>query len=185
MILLVGPLVGCLIGVLVGGSFSGLADVQLRHEGLLLILIGVYLLLPMASDLVALPSSVTRALWFASLGLACVAAATNIGTPGFSMVWAGILLNFVVIAANGGMPVSISTTIAASGLTADAVESLVHLDPYRLAMTETTWLGFLGDIVPLPLPSPFGAVLSVGDLLLSFGAGLFVASSMVRNARDR
>jgi len=89
-------------------------------------------------------------------------------------------MNFLVIAVNGGMPVSVSTTMTASGLTSDSVETLLRLDPYRLAMSASTWLRFLGDIVPLPLPSPFGAVLSVGDLLLSIGAGRFVAVAMVR-----
>ncbi len=147
-------------------------------------MLSVYLLLPPVSEFVGLPGAMMKAVWFAALGFACVAAAANVDSPGFGVVWAGILLNFVVIALNGGMPVSVATTIAASGLSSGAVESLIRLDPYRLVMSDATWLRFLGDIVPLPLPSPFGAVLSAGDLLLSLGAGRFVAMSMIAGGRQ-
>ncbi len=178
MILLAGLLVGVIVGWFRGGSIQGLSSVRLPNEHLLVGLLLVHVSLPLISGALALPQLVVRGIWFGCLGLLAGVASRNVKDPEFVLVWGGILLNYSVVALNGGMPVSVPATTTASGLTPDAVAQLLDLDPIRHAATGATILPFLGDVIPLPLPSPMGGVLSIGDVLLSAGAGWFVSSAM-------
>ncbi|GAB4282720.1 MAG: hypothetical protein Kow0067_03070 [Coriobacteriia bacterium] len=184
MILLVGLLVGVIVGWIRGGSVEGLGRARLANERLLFALLLLYLSLPLLADLLVLPQLVVRGVWFGCLGALAVVAARNIASPGLVLVWVGILLNYAVVSLNGGMPVGVTATTAASGLAGDAVLELLDLDPIRHAATGATVVPFLGDVIPLPLPSPVGAVLSVGDVLLSAGVGWFVSATMVKDASD-
>jgi Family of unknown function (DUF5317) len=75
----------------------------------------------------------------------------------------GILMNFSVIIANGGMPV----LLEAARLAGES-GGLV-LDAKHVLLTDTTRIPFLADIIPLP-----GAVLSLGDVFLAIGVGVFL-----------
>ncbi len=97
----------------------------------------------------------------------------NRNLPGMQIMGVGILLNFVVIAANGGvMPVSpegltpeLKTLLLAGG---DALHSII---------TPETRLVFLSDIIPtIMLP---GGNMSIGDILLGAGLFYFIQSAMV------
>jgi len=79
----------------------------------------------------------------------------------------GILMNFTVIALNGGMPVLTEAAFIA-GNTGDLV-----LDAKHVLLTETTRLPFLADVIPLP-----NAVLSLGDVLLAIGVAAFLEDQM-------
>ncbi len=75
----------------------------------------------------------------------------------------GILMNFTVIIANGGMPV----LLEAARLAGESGELI--LDAKHVLLTETTRFPFLADIIPLPR-----AVLSLGDVFLAIGVGAFL-----------
>ncbi|HSJ71195.1 MAG TPA: DUF5317 domain-containing protein [Acidimicrobiia bacterium] len=79
----------------------------------------------------------------------------------------GILMNFTVILANGGMPV-----LAEAAMIAGETGELV-LDAKHVLLTSATRLPFLADIIPLP-----GAVLSLGDVFLAIGVGVFLEDQM-------
>jgi hypothetical protein len=79
----------------------------------------------------------------------------------------GILMNFTVILLNGGMPV-----LAEAATIAGEAGELV-LDSKHVLLTAETRLPFLADIVPLP-----GAVLSLGDVFLAIGVGVFLEDQM-------
>ena len=79
----------------------------------------------------------------------------------------GILMNFTVILLNGGMPVLEEAAIIA-GETGE-----LQLDAKHVLLTEDTRLPFLADIIPLP-----GAVLSLGDVFLAIGVGVFLEDQM-------
>lgn len=89
---------------------------------------------------------------------------TGIWIAGF-----GILMNFTVILANGGMPV-----LEAAAELAGHNGQLV-LDAKHVLLTDDTRLAFLADIIPLP-----GAVLSLGDVFLAIGVGAFLEDQMRR-----
>jgi lysylphosphatidylglycerol synthetase-like protein (DUF2156 family) len=80
--------------------------------------------------------------------------------PGVFLVAGGLLLNAVVMAANGAMPVD---PVAIQALGLGDVE--VPLGKHTL-MDEHTLLPWLADIIPLP---PLRTIISVGDVVLAAG----------------
>ncbi len=81
----------------------------------------------------------------------------------------GILMNFTVIVLNGGMPVLEEAVQIAGG------SSQLVLDAKHVMLDDSTKLAFLADIIPLP-----GAVLSLGDVFLAIGIGVFLEDQMRR-----
>jgi hypothetical protein len=86
----------------------------------------------------------------------------------------GWTMNSVVIAANGGMPVSPS---AAEQVGLPAVSAAGDTLSKHTLLTHDTVLWPLGDVVPLSLPGG-GIVASPGDFVLAFGFLLLVATAM-------
>jgi hypothetical protein len=80
----------------------------------------------------------------------------------------GVLMNFTVIAVNGGMPVLPEAAAIAGGEAGDLVLSAKHV-----LLTDATHLPFLADIIPLP-----GAVVSLGDVFLAIGVAVFLEDQM-------
>lgn len=85
--------------------------------------------------------------------------------PGTILAGVGLLLNVVVIAANGSMPVSIDAARVA-GIT-ESLDSGVQHEP----MTEDSLLPWLADIIPIPDTK---LVISIGDVVLGAGIGVLV-----------
>ncbi len=81
----------------------------------------------------------------------------------------GIAMNFAVIALNGGMPVMLEAIRVAGG------EGIPDLGARHVLMDESTRLAFLGDVIPLPR-----SVISIGDVFLAIGLGVFVEDRMRR-----
>lgn len=80
--------------------------------------------------------------------------------PGVLLVAAGLLLNAVVMAANGAMPVD-PGAMRALGLGELEVPPGKHT-----LLTPDTHLPWLADILPLP---PLRSIISVGDVVLAIG----------------
>jgi hypothetical protein len=87
------------------------------------------------------------------------------------LVAEGWLLNVLVMAANGGMPVS-GSALAQVGH-AGTVVSQGHLWKH-VALSSTTRLPLLGDVIPVPLPL-LRSVISVGDVAMLVGLGVAAA----------
>ena len=79
----------------------------------------------------------------------------------------GILMNFTVIALNAGMPVMLEAIEVAGG------GGIPDLGARHVVMTDATRLPFLGDVIPLP-----ANVISIGDVFLAIGIGVFVEDRM-------
>ncbi|MDP9282513.1 MAG: DUF5317 domain-containing protein [Chloroflexota bacterium] len=94
-------------------------------------------------------------------------ALVNVRLPGAAIIAIGMFLNALVVSANGGvMPVSLDAAEIARGCRCLLGPAL------HIAMTESTPLGILGDVVPFP---PTGNVYSPGDLLAWIGGAILVA----------
>lgn len=94
---------------------------------------------------------------------------------GFALVALGFVLNFAVIAANGGMPVS-RDALAAAGLDPqlDVREGFQYK---HVPANDSTRLYVLGDVIPV---RPIRRVISAGDVALALGIALVVAAAMRR-----
>jgi hypothetical protein len=84
--------------------------------------------------------------------------------PGMWLAALGLILNVVVISANGGMPIKVDES--RRGEFAESGE--IDLD-HELITTDTV-LPFLGDVIPLPFTI---RVISIGDVVLALGIGRF------------
>jgi Family of unknown function (DUF5317) len=89
------------------------------------------------------------------------------------LVTVGWALNFLVIAANGGMPVSRAALNTVGG---DIGQVTSDRFTKHVALSADTQFAFLGDSIPT---IPGGPVLSAGDIVLALGLALAVAAALL------
>lgn len=92
--------------------------------------------------------------------------------PGMILAGIGIVLNVIVITANGAMPVS---QRAAEMAGIDGSVTDIGLKHERL--TDDTIVPFLGDVIPVPLVKE---IVSIGDLLLAGGLAYLTYTQSTR-----
>jgi hypothetical protein len=145
-----------------GGRLRRVADVPLRLSWLLFAGVALQLAVDLAAGRELLadagPGGYTLLLVSQLLVVGWVAA--NWHLPGIFLVTAGLLLNAIVIGANGAMPVS-PAAMDALGLGPLEVPPGKHT-----LMTEATVLPWLADVIPVP---PLRTIISVGDVVLALG----------------
>lgn len=170
---------GGVAGVVGGGRLRRLREVRLRWVGALVL----GLVVQVTSDLAAARGWIDQGAAAAGLGASLVLVLSfvwaNRRVPGMWLAGLGFLLNLVVIAANGAMPVDPA-----------ALDELGVADPGRIAgkhelLDARTRLRWLADVIPVP---PLRTVLSVGDLILAAGI-VRVAAALLQgddgSRRDR
>jgi len=169
--------VAIFIAILRGGRFTNLAEIELRMWWLL---VAGFLLQAISNWL---PTDRT---WSSTWGIGLVLLSyffilavviRNRDRPGMWLAGFGILMNFTVIASNGGMPVMAEAALIASGF-----ESVPQIADYKhVLLDETTRLVFLADVIPIRIIQ--GNVVSLGDIFLAVGMGRFLESELRRPVR--
>lgn len=102
------------------------------------------------------------------------------------MLWLmalGMVLNAIVITANGGyMPASAVALGAAGKIEAaeQLTNALDHIYANTVLMSENTQLNFLGDWLYVPAWVPLSNAFSLGDLVLMMGIAWLIQSAMCR-----
>lgn len=145
-----------------GGRLSRLAEAPLHRSWLLFLGVGIQV----GVDVLAAREVLGDASTLGWVGLLISQLlvlgflASNWQLPGTALVGIGLLLNAVVMAANGAMPVD-PAAIRALGLD----DASVPLGKHTL-LTGSTRLPWLADIYPLP---PLRSIISVGDVVLAAG----------------
>jgi hypothetical protein len=172
LVLLVLALVGGLaVGLARGGSLEALGRIRVVRPGLFA-----------AAALAVIAARFVPGLqvpgWIAATMLLALFAAANSRLPGLSLVLAGMALNAVVVTANGAMPVS-QHQAELLGFDADDIASSRVLEPTG----PDTVLTPAADVIPFPFPGA-PSLISVGDVLVCSGAGLFGAVGPVRARRN-
>jgi hypothetical protein len=170
--------VGLALALWRAGTLAGLGRLAFRHTPLVFGALGVQLLLFVGpSGLRAALDPLFAWLYVGSFALLMAALAANLALPGMKAVLAGVGLNTLVIAANGGRMPSVLP---------DAGTSAVGAGPFAAAATNTaaltaqSYLTVLADVLSLPSVVP-GYAISVGDLLIAAG----VVYLLQRTARPR
>jgi hypothetical protein len=107
-----------------------------------------------------------------SLGILTIFVWYNRRLQGFWLLALGLLLNFSVIAANGGlMPISPETLSKVHGERAQAaIERRAYGSKNIVRPVEETRLEWLADRFTVPDQLPIQFAFSLGDLFLAFGA---------------
>jgi hypothetical protein len=167
------------IAILRGGRLVNLADIELKAWWLLFLALGLQLgtrFLPDSSW----SEWVGVTMVLISFALLMVMVLLNRAKPGMWIAGLGVLMNFVVIAVNGGMPVLPGAAEVASGFTVESPDfsgSFKHI-----ALDETSRLTFFADVIPLRLVG-IGEVISLGDVFLALGLGVFLEYELRRPRR--
>ena len=167
------------IAVLRGGRLVNLGDIELRAWWLLFIALGLQLGTGFLPDRDWSEwAGLTMVL--VSFGLLMILVLLNRSKPGMWIAGIGVLMNLVVIAANGGMPVLAGAAEVASGFTVsepDLSGTFKHV-----LLDESSRLTFFADVIPLRLVG-IGEVISLGDIFLALGLGVFLEHELRRPRR--
>ena len=158
-----------LLGALAGGKLPRLNELELRGSGFIFAALFTQLALPAAAKF---DPSLPPYLLILSFLLLLIGLSRNRMTPAIILMIIGVFLNFAVISANRGMPVK--AALPARGA-----------DQLHVRMTETTYLPWLADVIPWPLPGPLGGLVSLGDLFLSVGVFLLIFNGMMYTGKRR
>lgn len=168
------------IAVLRGGRLSNLGDIHLR----------MWWLLPVAFLLQIATAWLPRsARWSDSVGLAMILLSfvlllglviLNRDRTGMWLAGVGVLMNFSVIALNGGMPVLEGAWQVAAGFSGEAMS--VAASYKHVTLDTSTRLSFLADVIPIRLANQ-GNVVSLGDVFLAVGLARFLESELRRPVR--
>jgi len=175
-----------LIGFLLRGNLLNLADRPFRC--LWLALIAVVLRFTVLSN--AFLASPLKYLsvpgQIISFILLLIVAAFNLSIPGMKALGLGILLNLIVMVANGGyMPVSPDDLVEIGHPRQAEILRAGGTDFYGIALTAQTRLPFLADIFVLPRFFPIRYVFSPGDALIGIGLIIILVWGMVKKNLHR
>ena len=170
--LLLAVAVGVGVGLMRRGSFANLARTNLH--GVPLVFLGVILQLGSTIAERSDSSWLPLALVLGSFALTFGFAALNRRLPGMTLIALGALMNFLVIAANGGMPVSLDA-LDRAGL-GNPFESGSVTKGAHHAMDDVDRLTFLADVIPIRVTAN---VVSAGDVVIWAGLLLLIQQLMV------
>ena len=181
MPLLWAVFLGVVLGTLRGGKIGNLGRVRLRGLWLLLPPLALQLLifpLGRGGPLIPWGTPYWHVLSYVFL-LAFVA--RNWRYPEIWGMGLGLLLNFLVISANGGYMPASAEALRRAGQegVARALEEGLRTGN-TILMSAQTRLNFLGDWLFLPAWFPLSSAFSVGDVILGIGAALFLYRRMIR-----
>jgi len=185
MILVVSIVVSVAVALLRGGRFSSLLRLPLRWG-----ILAVAAFTVQAFFIYQAPARKVLGTWgwqellFAGSHLLLLAAVwANRQLPGMRWIGMGLLLNLVVMVANGGwMPITPEalTQVGHTSLVPSlAPGTRVASSKSILLPRQETTLWFLSDVLILARPFPVPSVFSVGDVLIALGVFLLVQSAML------
>lgn len=182
MILLIAVVAFALVlGLLLNGSFRRFEDLRLRWWGLVVVGLGLQLV-PLPSGRTGTDLMVRVTILALSYVLLILFAALNVRWRGMLLVLIGLVLNALVIVANGGMPVS-AEAVERSGQ-GDLLQILIDEGAAKHhLMTEEDVLTPLADVIPIP--PPVGQIVSVGDLFVYAGIVWLVVVVMRGRTRPK
>lgn len=188
MILYAGIL-SLIIALVRGGSIRRLGDLEIRQIWLVFIPPAFIIAFILArkfglEDVVRATSGWLHLLAYCML---LTLVWLNRRIAGVTLLGVGLILNFTVMAANGGkMPVSYEAAQRA-GASQEMLQVLQGDDMDRhLLMSEHTRLNFLADIIPVPiLKSVDPEVASVGDIFLALGVFVLIQAAMLPAKRRK
>lgn len=171
--LIVAVALGIVVGLIRGGSLKTFGEAHLRAVPV--VFVGV--LFQVVSAVVDGSDMRWLALGLVLASFACVFvfAALNFNLPGMTLIALGALCNFLVISANGGMPVSLDA-LERAGLGNPFADDGAIMKGAHRALTDDSKLRFLADVIPVKV---IANVISVGDILIWAGLLLLIQQLMV------
>jgi hypothetical protein len=159
--LLSGVIAGLAFGIAVGRDWRRLERLQIKWLPVLILALVARAVSPFAPFALGL--------FLVGILLTAAFASVNSRLPGAPLVALGSLLNLVVIAANGAMPVDFELLRAVGGRLPD--------DTLHEAISDSTVLPMLADIIILPFVR---VAYSIGDVFIAIGGFLVPFVTLAR-----
>ena len=186
-----GIVFGIIVGFVLKGKIVNLADLKLQGFSLVLISLAVQLAI-LATPLASLPWLIQNGnlIYVLSMDILIVGLLYNrhFGWS-FWLIIIGTACNIIVIAQNqGAIPVDLNKLSIALG---ESVASLsekfaAHTElSYRTPLTPHSELGWMGDVIHIPLPFFNTNVYSIGDVIISIGLAAFVVKTMLGHFKPK
>lgn len=177
-----GILISIIIGFLRKGSLRGIAELNVRggliFPILLIIQLSIYLFQGKYEFLIMISGYLFILIYLFGMYFLWL----NRQQYGFLLILAGVFLNFLVMALNGGrMPVSMEAAMILDPHYIDVLKTSVY--GKHTLLTESTKLAFLGDIIPITNPYPKTQVISIGDVFMNIGVFFFIQHLMLSHKR--
>ncbi len=177
-----GIVIGLIVGFIRGGwlkSLSGLSKIKLIAGWIFPLLLILQLVVYRLQDKYEVIHRYSGYIYIAVYVCGIVFLYLNRKQPGFKWILAGVLMNFLVMAFNGGkMPVSPEAINAIDPSYLETVKN-GDLGTKHILLLSSARLPFLGDIIPITKPYPLPQVASLGDLVMSMGAFIYLQFLMV------
>jgi Family of unknown function (DUF5317) len=174
-----GILIAIIIGFIRGGSFKKFADIRFKMGWVFPVLLLLQLVIFYFQNKVGWVGQVSNLSFMFIYVVGLTFLWVNRHHPHFIAIFVGVLLNFIVMAINGGrMPVSMEAAAVIDPHYLEATKNALYAK--HALVTESTKLALLGDIIPLSAPYPREQVISIGDIVMNIGVFLFIQSVMVR-----
>ncbi|MDQ0253138.1 hypothetical protein J2S74_000510 [Evansella vedderi] len=178
-----GIILSILVGFIRRGNLLGFAELKLRgaliFPLILFVQVFIFLFQDRWSPLEAVSIYIFMAVYIVGLYFLWL----NRNLHGFLLIFAGVFLNFLVMAVNGGrMPVSLEAAQILDPMYIEVLKNGVYAK--HTALTETTRLAFLGDVIPLNIPFRNNQVISIGDVFMNIGIFLFIQHLMLSHKKD-
>lgn len=171
-------LISIVMALLRGGRFLNLSEIKLRAWPLLLLGFGMQAVADwLPSDKNWSHDAAVTLVILSFIPLLAIAW-FNRHEAGMWLVGLGVFMNFTVIAVNGGMPVL--PEAASIGLGREITAADFDALSKHVLMDENTQLAFLGDVIPVRI---IRNIVSLGDVFLAVGLGVFVEDQMRRPVR--
>ena len=155
------------VGWLAGGRPGRLAGVKLIGAELIFTALVMQLLAPRVSGA---NQTLGYLLLVLSYLVLLAALSRNEPSAAIALMAAGVFLNFVVISLNGGMPVMAAIPVG-------------YNDGVHIGLSQATRMAWLGDVITWPFPGALGGLVSIGDILLAAGIGVFIFQGMKYKGR--
>ncbi len=172
--------IGIVAGLIGRGSLAHLGQLRLHAPWLIGVALFIQLLIFPLGRAPLLPVGAAYLHLF-SYTLLLLFIVLNRRYPEILVMGGGLLLNLIVIVANGGYMPASATALERAGL--PEVASALRAGTARgntILMGEGTRLNFLGDNLYLPAWVPLSSAFSIGDVVLGVGLALFLARRMRR-----
>lgn len=175
-----GIIISVVLGLCRGGGFRSFADLRLKYGWIFPVLLAVQLIVFVTQNKFTWIAAISPYLFIAIYVIGLLFLWMNRNQNGFMLIWIGVLLNFIVMMANGGrMPVSLeAATILDPAFTAYLKEGLYAK---HQMLTDASLFGFLGDIIPITHPYPREQVISIGDVIMNIGIFIFIQQLMLQD----
>ncbi len=189
--LFIGIVIGIIVGLVLKGKITNLAELKLQGFSLVLISLAVQLAI-LATPLASWSWLVQNGnlIYMISMAVLLIGLLYNQHYGwSFWLIIIGTACNIVVIAQNqGAIPVDLGKLSLASGesVASIAQKFAAHTElSYRTPLTPASQLGWMGDVIYIPLPLFNSNVYSIGDIIISIGLAAFVIKVMLGHFRPK